>query len=96
MNRGFGRELPLAHKRRPRRQPARYLMVIDAGGTTVVRLFTEGRQSAGEFDAGTEELTPMIHGLEPFKGACGPEWDHVLEGHSTTERAAAEVYRLAL
>lgn len=94
MDRGFGREVPAVSTRKPHRRPARYLLLIDAGGTTVVRLFTEGRQSVGEFDAGIEELAPMIQGLQPFEGACGPEWDHALEGHSATERAAAAVYRL--
>lgn len=94
MNDGYGLELPMARASAPHRHPVRYLMLIDAGGTTVVRLFTERRESAGEFDAGSEDLVPMIHGLAPLNGATGPEWDHVLEGRSAAERAAAEVYRL--
>lgn len=78
----------------PHRHPARYLLVIDSGGTTVVRLFTATRENAGEFDAGTEEVAQMIRGLRPSKGASGSEWDHALEGHSADERDAAEVYTL--
>lgn len=94
MNHGFGRELPHAHAASPHRKPARYLVVIDAGGTTVARLFTEARESAGEFDAGTEEVALMTRGLTPLQGAAGAEWTRALDGHSDAERAAAEVYTL--
>lgn len=96
MNRGFGREVPMAHVTTPHRRPARYLLVIDTGGTTVVRLFTEARESVAEFDAGTEEVAQMIRGLRSSTGASGPEWDRVLEGHSAAERHSAEVYTLDL
>jgi hypothetical protein len=36
----------------------------------------------------------MTRGLVPALGAAGPEWDRALDGHSNTERAAAEVYTL--
>lgn len=94
MNLGFGRELPTAHAPAPHRRPARYLLVIDTAGTTVVRLFTDARDSVAEFDAGTEEVVQMIRGLRSSKGASGPEWDHALEGHSPAERDSAEIYTL--
>lgn len=94
MNRGFGREIPGSHGPAPHRRPARYLIVIDSGGTTVVRLFTEALEGAGEFDAGTEEVATMTRGLSAVRGAAGPEWDRALEGHSAAEREAAEVYTL--
>jgi hypothetical protein len=94
MNHGFGSELPHAHSPHPHRKPARFLVVIDAGGATVVRLFLDTREAVAEFDAGTEEVALMTRGLVAATGAGGPEWDRALEGHSAAERAAAEVYTL--
>ncbi len=94
MNQGFGMEAPHAHDVGALRQPARYLVIIDAAGATVARLFLATRQQVGEFDAGTEEVALMTQGLAPARGADAPEWDRALEGHSAAERAAAEVYTL--
>lgn len=94
MNHGFGIE---AHGKPPaseHRKPARYLLLIDAGGTTVARLFTEAREPAGEFDAGSEEVAVMTQRLKPGSGAAAREWNRALEGHSAAERAAAVVYTL--
>ena len=94
MNHGFGIE---AHGKPPansHRKPARYLLLIDAGGSTVARLFTESREAAGEFDAGSEEVAVMTQHLKPGTGAASPEWDRALEGHSAAEREAAVVYTL--
>jgi hypothetical protein len=94
MGQGFGMETPSAHSSAALRPPARYLVVIDAAGATVARLFTDTRVPVAEFDAGTEELALMTRGLVPLVGALGPEWDRALEGHSAAERATAEVYTL--
>ncbi len=94
MNHGFGNELPHLHVPSEHRAPARYLVVIDSGGATIVRLFLASRAPAGEFDAGAEEVALMTRGLMPVKGASGAEWDRALEGHSAAERAAADVYTL--
>jgi hypothetical protein len=96
MGQGFGSEAPRAHTRTAHRHPARYLVVIDAGGSTVARLFLDSREAVAEFDAGTEEATQMTLGLVPVRGAGGPEWDRALGGHSAAERSAAEVYTLAI
>jgi hypothetical protein len=72
----------------------RYLVVIDSGGSVIVRLFLGTREQVAEFDGGSEEATQMMAGLVPTKGADGPEWDRALEGHSTAERSAADVYAL--
>jgi hypothetical protein len=72
----------------------RYLVVIDSGGSVIVRLFLGTREQVAEFDGGSEETTQMMAGLVPTKGADGPEWDRALEGHSTAERSAADVYAL--
>ena len=96
MSQSFGRETPTAHSQNPHRQPARFLVVIDSGGSAVARLFLETREQVAEFDAGTEEAAQMTAGLLPSRGADGPEWDRALEGHSSAERRAAEVYTLAV
>jgi hypothetical protein len=94
MERGFGSTVAEEHAREPHRKPARYLVVIDGGGSTVARLFLETRELVDEFDASTEEVAVMIKGLTPLRGANGPEWDRALAGHSVSERAAAAVYTL--
>ncbi len=96
MSQTFGSESPRSHTHTTHRKPARYLVVIDSGGYTVARLFLETRELVAEFDAGTEEAAQMTAGLRPVKGADGPEWDRALEGHSTAERHAADVYTLAV
>ena len=94
MSQVFGRESAAAHTQTVHRKPARYLVVIDAGGSLVARLFLDTRELVAEFDAGTEEATQMTVGLVPAKGADGPEWDHALEGNTGAERRAADVYTL--
>jgi hypothetical protein len=94
MSQSFGIEAPRAHTQTTHRKPARFLVVIDAGGYVVARLFLESREQVAEFDAGSEEAAQLTLGLVPKKGAEGPEWDRALEGHSAAERSAAEVYTL--
>lgn len=94
MDQQFGREAPQPHAAGARRKPARWLVLIDSGGSKVARLFGENREQAGEFDAGIEEVALMVQGLVATQGVLGPEWDRALEGHSRAERAAAELYTL--
>ena len=94
MSQTFGMESPGEHSHTPHRLPARYLVLIEAAGTMVARLFRETREAAGEFDAGVEEVAVMTKGLVPAAGALGPEWDAALQGHNAAERRAAQVYTL--
>lgn len=94
MNHGYGIEAHGQHPAHAHRKVARYLLLIDAGGTTVARLFTDAFEPAGEFDAGSEEVAVMTQRLHPGGGADAPAWDNALEGHSAAERAAAVVYTL--
>lgn len=96
MSQGFGSESPRAHNQTAHRKPARYLMLIESGGTVVARLFLDTREQVAEFDAGTEEVSQMTSGLAPVLGASGAEWDCPLEGHSAAERLAAEVFLLEI
>ena len=83
-----------AHRNGTRRPPARYLVVIDAGGEQVARMFDERRAQVAEFDAGTEEVAVMAKGLAPQTGADAADWDQALASHSATERAGADIYLL--
>lgn len=96
MSQTFGMEAPREHKPALHRPPVRYLIIIDAGGAMVARLFLETREMVAELDAAVEEVAAMVKGLVPQAGALGSEWDHALQGHSATERAAAMVYTLAI
>ncbi|HMO47650.1 MAG TPA: hypothetical protein PKB14_16680 [Rubrivivax sp.] len=94
MSQDYGSESPRAHQQTDHRRPARYLVVISAGGPMLARLFLDTREQVAEFDAGSEEAVQMTSGLVAARGAEGSEWDRALQGHSAAERRAAEVYRL--
>jgi hypothetical protein len=94
MSQTFGMESPRQHNDAPRQAPARYLVIIDSGGYMVARMFLENREQIAECDAAVEEVTVMTKNTTPEVGALGAEWDAALQGHSTAERAGAEVYRL--
>lgn len=94
MNQGFGGESPRQHSHDGYRKAARYLVLIESGGSSVARLFVDSRELVAEFDAGTEEIATMTRGLAPATGASGAEWDQALQAHSAVERAAAAVYTL--
>ena len=91
---GFGQEKPAPHVDAPHRPPARFMVIIDASGVTVAKLFVESRELVAEFDAGSEEVALMTRGLTASAGADGDEWDKALAGHGPAERRAAKVYRL--
>lgn len=96
MSQTFGMESPRSAELIAHRQPVRYLVVIDSGGSMVARLFLATREQAAEFDAMVEEVTVMTLGLTPETGALGNEWDVALQGYNATERAAALVYTLLI
>jgi hypothetical protein len=93
MDDGYGIPAPAPHRSAPHREPVRYVVVIDAAGSAVVRLFNAHRELVSEVD-NTEEIAWMTHGLQPVHAAQGPEWDRALGAHSAQERAAADVYTL--
>jgi hypothetical protein len=95
MGQGFGMETPSKHRQPGApRKVARYLVLIESGGSAVARLFSESREPLGEFDASSEETASMTGAVPALQGAEGPEWDRALAGHSQAERAAADIYRL--
>ncbi len=96
MSQVFGSEMPRRHSQGELRKAARYLVLIDSGGSAVARLFLDTRVQVGEFDASTEETVQMTNGLTPATGANGVEWNQALMGHSVAERATAQVYTLGV
>ncbi|MBX3605008.1 MAG: hypothetical protein KF788_07040 [Piscinibacter sp.] len=76
--------------------PAKYLVVIDAGGSMVARLFDANRLPLTDFDASSEEVAVMTTGLQPQRSALDAAWSRALAGHNPDERAGAEVYTLDL
>jgi len=75
-------------------RPVRYLVLIDAAGASVARLFDEELHQLNEIDGGSEEVAVMTHGLRPAHSATDAAWAQALRGHSAAERAAARVYTL--
>ena len=94
MNQSFGIAAEGDPAQRPHRAPARFLVLIDAGGISTARLFLADRSLAEEFFGGGDEVAQMTRGLTAAHGASGPEWDAALGGQSAAERAAAQVYTL--
>lgn len=74
--------------------PAKYLVLIDASGGMVARLFDAARVQVTDFDASSEEVAVMLAGLTPEAIGDSPEWQTPLRGHSAAERRAAQVYTL--
>jgi hypothetical protein len=72
MSEGFGIEIPGVHRLAAHRKPARYLIVIDAAGSTIARLFLDTRELVGEFDAGTEEVAQMTKGSRRSSARSAP------------------------
>ncbi len=79
---------------KPHREPVRYVVLIDAGGSGVAMLFLASREKVWEFDAGAMEVSSMTSGIMPTVGAKDPVWDLALSGHSKAERDEARVYDL--
>jgi hypothetical protein len=75
-------------------KPAKYLVVIDAAGEMVARMFDDQRRLLAEFDASSSEVAVMTQGLNPQRVASDAAWNDALRGHSAQERSEAEVYIL--
>ncbi|HEY8905127.1 MAG TPA: hypothetical protein VIM63_03720 [Rhodoferax sp.] len=96
MSQTYGMESPQEHIKVAHRMPVRYVLVIDGADSKVARLFLASREMVAEMDASVEEVNSMIAGMTPVVGAMGSEWDAALAGHREDERAAAEIYTLAI
>lgn len=89
-------EAPSGHIAHLRRERVRYVVIIDADNSAIARLLSDARQQVAEFEGGAPEVVQMVQGLIAAKVANGSEWDVALQGHSTLERLAADVYTLDL
>jgi len=78
------------------REPVKFLILIDAGGAMVARLLDANRGHVMDIDASTEEVVATINGAVPIHNGTASEWDQALAGHSTIERAQAQVYTLPI
>lgn len=76
--------------------PVKFLIMIDAGGSMVARMFDANRVHIIDMDAATEEVVEAIEGIVPTHTGMEPEWELALAGHNAAERAAAQVYILAV
>jgi hypothetical protein len=76
--------------------PVKFLILIDAAGAMVARLFDAQRVHVSDIDGSSEEVAVMTAGLMPLHGADDPAWAAALAGHSEAERQAAQVYALPL
>jgi hypothetical protein len=74
--------------------PVKYLILIDAGGSMVARLFDGSRRLVTDIDAGSEEVAVMTTGLAPTYDGADPAWSQALAGHSVAQRRAAQVFTL--
>lgn len=74
--------------------PVRYLVLIEADGAMVAKLYDAHYRHVNDIDAGSEEVAVMTRGLSPTKTANDATWSKVLVGHGEAERRAAEVYTL--
>jgi len=74
--------------------PVKYLVLIDASGAMVARLFDGQRRHVSDIDASSEEVAVMTTGLTPLRGADDAAWAAALSGHNADERRAAMVYTL--
>jgi hypothetical protein len=96
MSMTFGMESPSHRAHAPMREPVRYMVIIDSGGSAVARLFLNSLEMVSEIDAAVEEVGSMTAGLIPKVGALGMEWDAALTGHSTAERSTARIFTLTV
>jgi hypothetical protein len=93
----YGREAARpAGDPQPEPPPARWVVLVDSASAArrIARVLLESRQEVAQFDAGSPEILLMTEGLEPARGAAGPEWDAALAGHSAEERDGAEIFAL--
>jgi hypothetical protein len=74
--------------------PAKFLLIIAAGGETLARLFDAQRTHITDFDASSEEVAVMTSGLVGRLGVESREWGRALEGHNADELRTARVFTL--
>ena len=94
MSQDFGRESAHTHVQTEHRKISRFLVVIDAGGVGVARLFLDSREQVAEFDSGTEEAAQMISAWCPPRAPMVPNGTARCRATARPSARAAKVYRL--
>lgn len=74
--------------------PVKFVILIEAGGPMVARLFDANRVHITDMDAASEDVALMTEGLPSEHAGARPEWAPALAGHNDAERAAAQLYVL--
>jgi hypothetical protein len=75
-------------------KPVRFLVLIEAAGAPVARLFDSDRTHILDIDATSEEVVDMTGGNTPQLGATDSLWDTMLSAHTREERRTAQVFTL--
>jgi hypothetical protein len=94
MSQDFGMQVPSRHATASRPSPVKFLVLIDSGGGSVARLYSDAHSLLNECDASAPEITAMTTGLAPGKDAMGRAWDPALRTFGMQERLTAEVFTL--
>jgi hypothetical protein len=76
------------------KKPVKYLVLIEADGSMVARLFDADRVHVSDIDASSEEVAVMTKGLVPTRDADTAAWQKSLAGDGAPQRAQAQVYTL--
>ncbi len=77
-----------------RSSPVKYVILIEAGGPMVARLFDANRVHITDLDAASQDVVLMTEGLASEHAGNQAEWALALSGHNDGERAAAQLYTL--
>lgn len=76
------------------KNPVRYLVIIEADGAMIAKLYDAQYHHENDIDAGSEEVAVMTKGLTPTQNGNDATWSQVLVGHGEAERRAAQIYTL--
>ncbi|CAN5571669.1 hypothetical protein BH09PSE5_BH09PSE5_16720 [soil metagenome] len=75
-------------------KPVKYLVLIDAAGAPVARMFDADMVHILDIDATSEEVVDMTGGHVPAYNAAESQWESMLAGHTLEERKSAQIFTL--
>jgi hypothetical protein len=77
-------------------KPVKYLVLIEAAGAPVARLFDGDNAHILDIDATSEEVVDMTGGHVPEHTGADARWDSLLGGHTAQERRDAQIFTLEI
>jgi hypothetical protein len=77
-------------------KPVKYLVLIEAAGIPVARLFDADKAHILDIDATSEEVVDMTGGHTPERSGADSRWDILLGGHTSQERREAQIFTLEI